>query len=103
LLLAVAAFLLGARAREDWIAAVLLVFASTFLFALFVLPQTPFRWPTLLLWVAIVTLLFFRKQFGKLIRIGGAVILVAVSACYCVLYIPLGMQRALTHVSPGAS
>ena len=56
LLFAVAAFLLGAKAREDWIAAVLLLFASTFLFAFFVLPQTPLLWPTLLLWAAIVTL-----------------------------------------------
>jgi len=53
LLLAVAAFLLGSG--EDWIAAVLLLFASTFLFAFFVLPQTPLLWPTLLLWAAIVT------------------------------------------------
>ena len=99
LLLAVAAFLLTAKAREDWIAAVLLLFASTFLFAFFVLPQIPFLWPTLLLWAVIVTSLLFRNRFGKTISIGGAVILVAVSAWYCVLYIPLGMQRALTHVS----
>ena len=46
LLFAVAAFLLGAKAQEDWIAAVLLLFASTFLFAFFVLPQTPLLWPT---------------------------------------------------------
>ena len=65
LLLAVAAFLLGARAREDWIAAVLLLFALTFLFAFFVLPQTPLLWPTLLLWAAIVTLLLFRNRFGN--------------------------------------
>jgi peroxiredoxin len=100
-LLAVAALLFGARIREDWIAAVLLLFASMFLFAFFVLPQTPFLWPTLLLWAAIVTLLLFRKRFGKSVRIGGAVILVAVSAWYCVFYIPVQMQRALTHVSNG--
>jgi thiol-disulfide isomerase/thioredoxin len=99
LLLGVAAFLLTAKAREDWIAAVLLLFPSTFLFAFFVLRQTPFLWPTLLLWAAIVSLLLFRNRFGKTISIGGASILVAVSAWYCVLYIPLGMQRALTHVS----
>jgi thiol-disulfide isomerase/thioredoxin len=101
LLFAVAAFLLGARAREDWIAAVLLLVASTFLFALFVLPQTMFLWPTLLLWAAIVTLLVFRDQLGSMIRIGGAIILVAVSAWYCVFYIPVQMQRVLTHVSNG--
>lgn len=103
LLLAVAAFLLGARAREDWIAAVLLLAASTFLFALFVLPQTMFLWPTLLLWAAIVTLLVFRNRFGKATRIGGALILVAVSAWYCVFYIPVQMQRALTRASNGAA
>jgi thiol-disulfide isomerase/thioredoxin len=99
LLLAVAAFLLGARAREDWIAGVLLLFASMFLFAFFVLPQTPCLWPTLLLWAAIVTVVLFRKRVGKIIRISWAVILVAVSAWYCVFYIPVQMQRALTHVS----
>jgi thiol-disulfide isomerase/thioredoxin len=99
LLLAVVAFLLGVRAQEDWIAAVLLLFASTFLFAFFVLPQTPLLWPTLLLWSAIVAFLLFRKRLGKIIRIGGTLILVAASAWYCVFYIPVQMQRALTHVS----
>jgi hypothetical protein len=102
-LLGVAAFLLTAKAREDWIAAVLLLFASTFLFAFFVLPQTPLLWPTLLLWAAIVSLLAFRNRFGKTISIGGASILVAVSAWYCVFYIPVQMQRALTRVSNGAA
>src|SRR6266850_3932252 len=103
LLLAFATFLLGVPAREDLIAAVLLLFASTFLFAFFVLPQTPFLWPTLLLWAAIVSLLLFRNRFGKTISIGGASILVAISAWYCVFYIPVQMQRALTRVSSGAA
>jgi peroxiredoxin len=103
LLLALAAFSLGAPAREDWIAAVLLLFASTFLFAFFVLPQTPLLWPTLLLWAAIVTLLVFRNRFGNAIRIAGALILVAVSAWYCAFYIPVQMQRALTHAGNGAA
>ena len=103
LLLAVAGFLLRARAGEDWIAAVLLVLASTLLFGFFVLPQTPFLWPTILLWAAIVTLLLFGKRFRKIIRIGCAVILVVVSAWYCVFYIPVQMQRALTQVSNGAA
>jgi peroxiredoxin len=99
LLLAITAFLVGPRAQEDWIAAVLLLLASVFLFAFFVVPQTPFLWPTLLLWSAIVTFLLFRKRLDKIIRIGGALILVAVSVWYCVFYIPVQMQRALTHVS----
>jgi hypothetical protein len=90
LLLALAAFLLGAPAREDWIAAVLLPFASMFLFAFFVLPQTPFLWPTLLLWLGIVVWLLFRKRFARMVTIVGAVILIAVSAWYCASYIPVG-------------
>jgi thiol-disulfide isomerase/thioredoxin len=98
LLLAIAAFLLGGRAREDWVAAVLLLFALMFLFAFFVLPQLPLLWPTVLLWAVIVTLLLFRRRLGKTISIGGAVILAAASAWYCASYIPVQMQRALTHV-----
>jgi peroxiredoxin len=103
LLLAFAAFLLGAPAREDWVAAILLLFASTFLFAFFVLPQTPLLWPTVLLWVAIVVWLLFRKRFARIITIAGTMILVAVSAWYCVLYIPVQMQRALTRTGNGAA
>ena len=103
LLFAVAAFLLGTRAQEDLIAAVLLLFASTFLFAFFVLSQTPFLWPTLLLWMTIVVWLLFRKRFARIITIVGAVILIAVSAWYCASYIPVQMQRAVTHVSNGAA
>jgi thiol-disulfide isomerase/thioredoxin len=103
LLFAITAFLVGARAQEDWIAAVLLLLASVFLFTFFVVPQTPFLWPTLLLWSAIVTFLLFRKRFGKIMRIGGTLILIAVSVWYCVSYIPVQMQRALTHVTNGAA
>src|SRR6266576_2051022 len=103
LLFAVAAFLLGTRAREDLIAAVLLLFASTFLFAFFVLSETPFLWPTLLLWMAIVVWLLFRERFARIITIAGAVILIAVSAWYCASYIPVQMQRALTHVGNGTA
>jgi len=102
-LLAVAGFLLRAQAGEDWIAAVLLVLASILLFGFCVLPQTPFLWPTILLWAAIVTLLLFAKRFRKIIRIGCAVILVVVSVWYCVSYIPVRMQRALTQVGNEAA
>jgi thiol-disulfide isomerase/thioredoxin len=98
LLLGLAAFLLGAPARGDLIAAVLLLFASMFLFAFFVLPQTPLLWPALLLWMAIVVWFLFRKRFARMITIVAAMILIAVSAWYCAFYIPVQMQRALTHV-----
>jgi Redoxin len=101
LLLAITAFLVGGRAQEDWIAAVLLLLTSVFLFTFFVVPQTPFLWPTLLLWSAIVTFMMFGKRLGKIIRIGGTLILIAVSVWYCMFYIPVQMQRALTRVSNG--
>ena len=101
LLLAVAAIFVSAKVQEDWIAAVLLLLASVFLFAFFILPQTAFLWPTLLLWSAIVTFLLLQKRFGKITTIVGAMTLIAVSAWYCASYIPVQMQRALTHVSNG--
>jgi peroxiredoxin len=103
LLFAVAAFLLGTRAQEDLIAAVLLLFASAFLFAFFVLSQTLFLWPTLLLWIAIVVWLLFRKRFARMVTIVAAMILIAVSAWYCAFYIPVQMQRALTHAGNRAA
>ncbi|HEY4273591.1 MAG TPA: TlpA disulfide reductase family protein [Candidatus Udaeobacter sp.] len=99
LLLAVPAFLPGARVREDWIAGVLLLFPLMFLFAFFILPQIPLLWPTIVLWVAIVALLLFRNRLGRLIRIAGAIVLIAVSTWYCVFYIPVQMRLALAHVS----
>lgn len=103
LLLAFAAFWLAGPAPGDWIAAVLLLFASTFLFAFFVLPQTPLLWPTLLLWVAIVVWLLFRKRFARIVTVVAAMILIAVSGWYCVFYIPVQMQRALTHTGNGVA
>ena len=103
LLLAVAAFFLSAKARKDLIAAVLLLFASTFLFAFFVLPQTPFLWSTLLLWVTIVVWLLSGKRFSRIITIVAAMILIAGSAWYCTFYIPVQMQRTLTHVGNGVA
>ena len=103
LVFGVAAFFLGAKAQEDWIAAVLLLFASTFLFAFFVLSQTPLLWPTLLLWAAIVVWLLFRKRFARISTIAGAMILIVVSAWYCAFYIPVQMRRALTHMGNGAA
>ena len=103
LVFAVAAFFLVRKRRKIGSPLFCFFFASTFLFAFFVLPQTPLLWPTLLLWAAIVTLLVFRNRFGNAIRIAGALILVAVSAWYCVFYIPVEMQRALTRVSNAAA
>jgi peroxiredoxin len=103
LLLAGGAFFLSTKGREDLIAAVLLLLASTFLFAFFVLPQTPVLWPTVLLWVAIVVWLLFRKRFTRTTTIVGTIILIAVSAWYCASYIPVQMQRTLSHAGNGAA
>ena len=103
LMLAMAAFFLGAKAGEDLVAAVLLLFASTCLFAFFVLMQTPLLWPTLLLWVAIVVWVMFRKRFGRFIALVGAMILIGASAWFCAFYIPVQMQRSLTHLGNDAA
>lgn len=103
LMLAIAAFFLGARWGEDLIGAVLLLFASTFLFAFFVLTETPPLWPTVLLWAAIVMLVIFRKRFGRFTMLTGAMILIGASALYCAFYIPLQMQRTLTHLGNDAA
>jgi peroxiredoxin len=102
-LLAVAAFLMGEKIHHDGIAAALLLLALLALFAFFVLPQLPFLWPTLLFWTAIRSLLLFRKRFGAKITIASAIVLIAVSAWYCVLYIPTQMHRALTHAGIGSA
>jgi peroxiredoxin len=99
ILFALAGFLLGAKIQGDWIAAILLLLTSVLLFTLFVLPQAPFLWPTVLFWIAIVTSLLFRKRSGRQITVASAVVLIVISAWYCALYIPGQMKRAFTHVT----
>jgi thiol-disulfide isomerase/thioredoxin len=103
LLFAVAAFFLSTKAREDLITAVLLLFAATFLFAFFVLSQTPVLWPTALLWAVIAVWMLFRKRFTTIITVVGTIMLIAASVWYCVSYIPVQMQRTLTHAGNGAA
>src|SRR5882762_7161186 len=97
--IALAGFLLDAKIQGDWIAAILLLLTSVLLFTLFVLPQAPFLWPTVLFWIAIVTSLLFRKRSGRQITVASAVVLIVISAWYCALYIPGQMKRAFTHVT----
>ena len=59
--------------------------------------------PTLVLWVAIVVWLLFRKRFAAILTMAAATILIAVSAWYCTFYIPVQMGRTLTQVRDGAA
>lgn len=99
ILFALAGFLLGAKIQGDWIAAILLLLPLALLFTFFVLPQAPFLWPTVLFWIAIVTSLLFRQRSGRQITVASIVVLIAISAWYCALYIPGQMKRAFTHVT----
>lgn len=99
ILFVLAGLLLGAKTQGDWIAVILLLLPSMLLFTLFVLPQAPFLWPTVLFWIAIVTSLLFRKRSGRQITVASIVALIAISAWYCALYIPGQMKRAFTHVT----
>ena len=47
--------------------------------------------------------LLFRTRFAGIVTIAGATILIVVSAWYCAFYIPVQIQRALTHTGNRAA
>ena len=53
--------------------------------------------------MTIVVWLLFRKRFSRIVTIVAAMILIAGSAWYCTFYIPVQMQRTLTHAGNGAA
>jgi len=90
---------LGAKGGRDWLSACLFYLPLTSMFAFFVLPKLPFFWPQLFLWAlaAFLGLLLLNNRPSAVIRISGIVVLFALSAWYCVSYIPDQMKRALNH------
>jgi len=95
----------GAKNGRDWLSACLLYMPLTGMFGFFVLDQLPFLWPHLLLWAfAIVLGLFLlATHFGARAKISGVVVLLAISAWYCMSYIPDQMKRAMNHFGDGAA
>jgi thiol-disulfide isomerase/thioredoxin len=95
-----AAIWLG-RTKEDWFAAILLVFPLLASFAYLVLANIPVLWPNLILWtVAVAIGLVFvrtlrtRRDFAT----GLAVILLIGSVWYCVCYVPEQLARSFNRI-----
>jgi len=95
-----AAIWLG-RTKEDWFAAILLVFPLLGSFAYLVLANIPVLWPNLILWtVAVAIGLVFvrtlrtRRDFAT----GLAVMLLIGSVWYCVWYVPEQLARSFNRV-----
>src|SRR5207248_9773049 len=96
---------IGARSWRDWLRACLLYLPSASMFGFFVLGQLPFLWPHLLLWalaIGIGLFLLAARLNGKA-RISAVVILFAISAWYCISYIPDRMNRATNHFGDGVA
>ena len=95
----------GAKSGRDWLSACLLYLPLAGMFGFFVLQQLPFLWPHLLLWalVTVLGLFLLATRLGTTTRISAVVVVLAISAWYCVSYIPAQMKRAMNHFAGGAA
>jgi len=96
---------LGAKGGRDWLTACLFYLPLAGMFGFFVLQKLPFFWPQLFLWAlaTLLGLLLLTSRPGAVMRISGIVVLFALSAWYCISYIPDQMKRALNHFSNGGA
>jgi len=95
----------GVKSGRDWLSACLLYLPLACMFGFLVLRQLPFLWPHLLLW-ALVTVLgsfLLAIRLGTTTRISAVVVMLALSAWYCMSYIPDQMKRAMNHLGDGAA
>jgi len=85
---------IGAKSWRDWLSACLLYLPLAGMFGFFVLDQLPFLWPHLLLWALAIAigLSLLAARLNRKARISAVVILFAISAWYCVSYIPARMK-----------
>ncbi len=95
----------GAKSGRDWLSACLLYMPLAGMFGFFVLHQLPFLWPHLLLWAlaTVLGLFLLATRFGSRARISGVVVLLVISAWYCISYIPDQMKRAMNHFGDGSA
>jgi thiol-disulfide isomerase/thioredoxin len=95
----------GAKSGRDWLGACLLYLPLAGMFGFFILQQLPFLWPHLLLWAlaTVLGLFLLAIRMGSRTRTSGVVVLLAVSAWYCISYIPDQMKRAMNHLGDGAA
>ena len=96
---------IGAKSWRDWLSACLLYLPLAGMFGFFVLGQLPFLWPHLLLWALAIAigLSLLAARLNRKARISAVVILFAVSAWYCMSYIPDRMRRATNHFGDGVA
>jgi peroxiredoxin len=96
---------MGAKSRRDGPSACLLYLPLAGMFGFFVLQQLPFLWPHLLLWAlaTILGLFLLDTRPGISTRVFGVVVLLGLSAWYCLSYIPDQMKRAMNHFGDGAA
>ena len=96
---------MGAKSWRDWLSPCLLYLPLAGMFGFFVLGQLPFLWPHLLLWALAIAigLSLLTARLNRKARISGIVILFAISAWYCISYIPDRMKRATNHFGNGVA
>ena len=96
---------MGAKSWRDWLSPCLLYLPLAGMFGFFVLGQLPFLWPHLLLWALAIAigLSLLVARLNRKAMISGVVILFAISAWYCMSYIPDRMKRATNHFGDGAA
>ena len=96
---------IGAKSWRDWLSACLLYLPLAGMFGFFVLNQLPFLWPHLLLWALAIAigLSLLAARLNRKARISAVVILFAISAWYCMSYIPARMKRATNHFGDGVA
>jgi peroxiredoxin len=95
----------GVRSGRDWLSACLLFLPLAGMFGFFVLGRLPFLWPSLLLWgfAAALGLFLLAARLSGKAMISGVVVLLAISAWYCMSYIPAQMKRAMNHFGDDAA
>jgi len=100
-----AATWMGANSGRDRLSACLLYLPLAGMFGFLVLGQLPFLWPHLLLWALAIAigLSLAAARLNRKGMISGVVILFALSAWYCMTYIPDRMKRATNHFGDGAA
>jgi thiol-disulfide isomerase/thioredoxin len=87
----------GSKSGGAWLSACLLYLPLAGMFSFFVLGELPFLWPHLFLWGLATIMGLLAARLGAKARISGIVVLLVISAWYCMSYIPGQMKRAMNH------
>ena len=99
ILLFLAAIWLGSGTLRAWPSLLLLYAPLAGMFGFYVLSQLPFLWPQLLLWAVAIVVGFYLRARKNLIaeKVIMLAIIAALSAGYCLAYIPDQLKRATNH------